>query len=51
MTSRLRFARNVPSNRMLWLAQVALRAKKKVDRKDGNKAKPACKWGGPVTPI
>src|SRR5271165_3354542 len=36
MASRLRLARAVPSRRMLWLAQVALSAKKRADRKAAN---------------
>jgi hypothetical protein len=39
MTRRPRLALSVPSSLMLWLAQVALRAKKNVQRKEGNKGK------------
>jgi hypothetical protein len=37
MMSRLTFARGEPRARMLWLAQVAFRAKKKAAKKAANK--------------
>src|ERR1035438_479121 len=46
ITSRLRLARSVPSTRMLWLAQVALSAKKKAERKAGSKCEGRIQWAG-----